>query len=103
MATLREIGDAVRSPSGEDLTRVLGAVVTAAGEIRTENTNKPNHDNRIKWANLVGNAPLVMSQSIFNRLIQDTGFQNAISGGALPDAQLQAAVNGVINEFATGA
>lgn len=100
MATLQEIGDTVDLIQGTLFTRVLGAVVTAAGEIRAEPLATPSHDNRIKWSNQVTHRVKSMTQVIFNRLLQDTGFQNAISGGVVPDAQIQAAVNGVINEFA---
>ena len=103
MATLQEIGIAVDKTDGVIFTRLVGAVVTAAGKIRTESGTTPNNDNRLKWADLVSRKVKEISQAFFNRLLQNASVQNAISDPAsVTDAQIQAAVDGVVDEFATG-
>jgi len=104
MATLQEIGNAIGKNNGVLFTRLVGAVVTAAGAIRIESPSTPNHDNRLKWADLVSVRPTEIAQAFFNRLLQDSNVQNAITDpGSVTDVQIQNAVDGVVDEFATGA
>ena len=102
MATLQEIGNAAGQADGVIFIRLVGAVITAAGDIRTEDPGTSNHDNRIKWADSVSRDVRSMSQAIFHRLLQNSNVQDAIGGSAVTDAQIQTAVDGVVDEFATG-
>ena len=98
---LEDIGKAILQQK-EIWIRLIGAVVTAAGNIRTESVATPNHDNRIKWADRVGRDPQGMSKDIFYRLLQNANVQSAAAGGAVTDVQIQNAVDGVVDDFATG-
>lgn len=103
MATFEEIGQAVSNIDGTLFTRLLGGVVVVAGDIRVESPATPNHANRLIWADDVSKDSKSIVRVFFQRLLQNSNVQDAISNpGSVTDAQIQAAIEGIVDEFATG-
>src|SRR5262245_18136145 len=90
------------APNGVLLGRITAAVAIAANTINSEDGGTTNHANRLLWAKSVcANPAAEANRIVWMVLAQNAGITVA-SLMAATDAQVQTAVNNVINLFATG-
>ncbi len=102
---LSDIGKAINDGArGPLFLSVVGACVKAAADIINESPATPEHENRVKWADRVNHNGIGMGGEMFSYVMRDATFLAAVeTGAAITDAQIRTAVNGSINDLATGA
>lgn len=100
MATLNELWN-LRYTTDTLRTRVTAACAKAAWDVLYEDAGTANHANRILWAaDVWRDAPAMAERMMWGVCANATVQAN---GEATTDADLQNAVNALINTFATGA
>lgn len=77
------------------------AVAKAAYDIMNEDVGTVNHANRIIWAKAALVDPRAKAEEMIWQVLANSTI--AAAGEASTDANVQDAVNGLINNFATGA
>ena len=77
------------------------ALQSAAYTILGESTGTTNHANRVKWAKLILQDPLITAHAVTYGVMQDA---TIIANGttAPTDAQVQAAVDAIVPDLVTG-
>ena len=85
------------------MKRLAVAVVKAANAIKWEPEGTSNHANRLIWSNQVwatSGLPYGKAREMFNSVIANSTIE--ANGIASTDTQIQDAVNGLIDTYATG-
>lgn len=101
MATYTELfalraNDALRN-------RVMVACIIAAEAIRSEAEATANHANRLLWAKAVFANPVSEAERMFWAVLAQNAAVTVAQITGATDVQIQTAVNGAVNVFATGA
>jgi len=83
--------------------RFVGAVVTAASQVLTEDEATVNHANRLIWANDVHTNPESVANQMWpSALTNATVLAGVAEGSEVTDNDLQWVCNSLIDTFATG-
>lgn len=97
MATYAELFQLSRGNPEQFKYRLHVAIARAQGTVRAENPNTANHANRLLWSKLP-------AESLVETMLWDVIWSSQVqaAGTAVTDANLQAAVDGLVDKFATG-
>ena len=79
------------------INRVKVACLKYADYIQNEGPGTAGHTSRIRWAQQTFSAPESTAQTVTPPVVMDGQVQQ--DGGAITDAALQTAVEGVVNKF----
>jgi hypothetical protein len=82
--------------------QITGAVTIVALAIQEENTETPNHANRIAWAKSALSSPASVASSMRAAVIGMYADILPSAGGTLTDQQIKTAIEASVNTFATG-
>ena len=84
--------------------RITAACIVAGANVHAEDVGTPNHANRLIWALALQADSLVVARELFWSTLRDPSIvAQVIAGGAgITDVQIQAVVDGVLDDVADG-
>jgi len=106
LTTYTSIFDAATNSTNNLRKQIVVAVKKASIDIRTEDAGTANHEQRLQWSrnvNLTDDGPKKWAEKMVWRVLEDNTVRAAIVAATdATDAQVQAAVDAIITEFAVG-
>lgn len=100
MATLAELWTLMESAPLKE--KVSSACLVAAEAIRVEDSETPNHANRVKWAKAVLKDHVQAGDDMLKAVLAANAAVALASISGASDAAIQTAVNNAVNIFADG-
>ena len=82
--------------------RIEVAIIIAAEDIRTEDSETLNHANRLVWARAAFNSPKTFSGSMLRRLLAENSEETVEVIQSVSDENLQILVDDAVDIFAGG-
>lgn len=100
MLTFEQLSGLVQS--SDMAGQIMGAVATVALAIQSEDSETPNHANRMAWARRALSSPQSVAGEIRAAVLGTYADTLPASGATLTDAQIKSAVESCVDTFATG-